>query len=203
MHIIVPSWGEPTGAFCAHYGDVIMGTIASQITSLTIVYSTIYSDANQRKHQSSASLAFVRGIHRSAGNSPGTSPHKWPVTRKMFPFEYVIMRKHQRHGKRFHVMTSSGLKEIPSQALHRKIWTQQFAPSRIEWWCPVSKKLSKITIINLFAVPLNRNSNTFCGRCARHYYMLHGKALCVLWMPTLVGRQNTRHQQYCKAQTLP
>ena len=47
-----------------HYGDVIMGTIASQITSLTIVYSTVYSGADQRKHQSSASLAFVRGIHR-------------------------------------------------------------------------------------------------------------------------------------------
>ena len=43
-------------------GDVIMGAIASQITSLTIVYSTIYSDADQRKHESSASLAFVRGI---------------------------------------------------------------------------------------------------------------------------------------------
>ena len=47
-----------------HYGDVIMGTIASRITSLTIVYSTVYSGADQRKHQSSASLAFVWGIHR-------------------------------------------------------------------------------------------------------------------------------------------
>ena len=47
-----------------HYNDVIMGAIASQITSLTIVYSTVYSDADQIKHQSSASLAFVRGIHR-------------------------------------------------------------------------------------------------------------------------------------------
>ena len=47
-----------------------MGTIASQITSLTIVYSTVYSDADQRKRQSSASLAFVRGIHREL--SPGT-----------------------------------------------------------------------------------------------------------------------------------
>ena len=45
-----------------HYNDVIMGAIASQITSLTIVYSIVYSDADQRKHQSSASLAFVRGI---------------------------------------------------------------------------------------------------------------------------------------------
>ena len=69
------------------YDDVIMGTIAPQITSLTIVYSTVYSDADQRKHQSSASLAFVWGIHRG----PVNSPHKWPVTRKMFPFDDVIM----------------------------------------------------------------------------------------------------------------
>ena len=47
-----------------HYTDVIMTTMASQITSLTVVYSTVYSDADQRKHQRSASLAFVRGIHR-------------------------------------------------------------------------------------------------------------------------------------------
>ena len=70
-----------------HYGDVIMGTVASEITSLTIVYSTVWSDADQRKHQSSALLAFVRGIHRG----PVNSPHKWPVTRKMFPFDDVIM----------------------------------------------------------------------------------------------------------------
>ena len=38
-----------------------MGTMASQITSLTIVYSTVYSDADQRKHERSASLAFVTG----------------------------------------------------------------------------------------------------------------------------------------------
>ena len=53
-----------------HYIDVIMGTIASQIISPTIVYSTVYSDADQRKHQSSVSLAFVRGIHRGPVNSP-------------------------------------------------------------------------------------------------------------------------------------
>ena len=59
---------------------ITMDTIASQIISLTIVYSTVCSDANQRKHPSSASLAFVRGIHRG----PVNSPHKWPVTRKRF-----------------------------------------------------------------------------------------------------------------------
>ena len=66
------------------YNDVIM---TSQITSLTIVYSTVYSGAEQREHQSSASLAFVRGLHRG----PVNSPHKWPVTRKIFPFDDVIM----------------------------------------------------------------------------------------------------------------
>ena len=64
-----------------------MGTMASQITNLTIVCSTDYSDADQRKHQNHTSLTFVRGIHRG----PVNSPHKWPVTRKMFPFDDVIM----------------------------------------------------------------------------------------------------------------
>ena len=71
-----------------HYNDVIMGAIASQITSLTVVYSVVYSDVDQRKHQSSVSLAFVRGIHRG----PLNSPHKWPVMRKMFPFDDLIMK---------------------------------------------------------------------------------------------------------------
>ena len=62
-----------------HYNDFTMKAMASQITSLTIVYSTVYSGADQRKHQISASLAFVRGIHR-----PVNSPHKRPVTRKCF-----------------------------------------------------------------------------------------------------------------------
>ena len=64
-----------------------MGAMVSQITSFTIVYLTVYSGADQRKHQSSASLAFVWGINRW----PVNSPHKWPVTRKMFPFDDVIM----------------------------------------------------------------------------------------------------------------
>ena len=64
-----------------------MGSLASQVTNLTIVYSTVYSRADQRKHQSSASLAFVRGIRRWQVNSP----HKGPVTRKMFPFDDTMM----------------------------------------------------------------------------------------------------------------
>ena len=69
-----------------YYNDVVMSVMASQITGVSIVYSTVCSGADQRKHQSSASLALVRGIHRW----PMNSSHKGPVT-----------------GKCFHLMTSS------------------------------------------------------------------------------------------------
>ena len=72
---------------CNHYNDVIMNVLASQITSLAIVYSSVYPGADQRKYQSSGSLAFVPGIHRW----PMNSPHKGPVTRNMLPFDDVIM----------------------------------------------------------------------------------------------------------------
>ena len=58
-----------------------------RVRGLTSVNSTVYSGTDQRKHRSSASLAFLWGIHRG----PVNSPHKWPVTRKMFPFHNVIM----------------------------------------------------------------------------------------------------------------
>ena len=70
-----------------HYSNVIMSATASQITFLAIVYSTVYSGVDQRKHRSSTSPAFVRGIHRW----PVNSPHNRPVTPKMFPFDDVIM----------------------------------------------------------------------------------------------------------------
>ena len=65
-----------------------MGMTASQIASLTFVYSTIYSGVDRRKHQSTASLAFAKGIHRW----PVNLPHKLPVTQKMFPFDDIIMK---------------------------------------------------------------------------------------------------------------
>ena len=88
-----PSWYvcmpccKDTSGF-SHHRDVIMRAIASQITGVSIFCLMVCSD--QRKHQSSASLAFVRGIYRS----PMNSPHKRPVTRKMFPFDDVIMDLH-------------------------------------------------------------------------------------------------------------
>ena len=64
-----------------------MSAMVSQIAGVSIICSTVCWGADQRKHQSSASLAFVRGIRRS----PVDSPHKGTVTRKMFPFVDVIM----------------------------------------------------------------------------------------------------------------
>ena len=74
-----------------------MTTIASQITSLTSVYSTVYSDADQRKHQSSASLAFVWGIHRD----------RW-----------IPRTKGQLRGKCFHLMTSSSARHCLEQSAY-------------------------------------------------------------------------------------
>ena len=79
-------WHRSIMTFYRHYIDVIMTMMASQITSLTVVYSIGYSDADQRKHQSSASLGFVRGIHRD----------RW-----------ISRTKGQLRGKWFHLMTSS------------------------------------------------------------------------------------------------
>ena len=65
-----------------------MGAMTSRITNVSIVCSTVFSGADQKKHQSSASLAFVRGIHRW----PSDSLYKGQVTRKMFSIDDIIMR---------------------------------------------------------------------------------------------------------------
>ena len=83
-----------------HYYDVIMITIASQISGASIVNPTVCSDADQRKHQSSVSLTFVRGIHRW----PVNSPHKGPVTRKCFHLmtsSWMINSPYEKYVSRF------------------------------------------------------------------------------------------------------
>ena len=92
-----PLWGKSTGDWwisfskgqkCRkYYSDIIMSAMASQIINLMIVYSTIYSGTDQRKLQSSMSLAFVWGIHRW----PVNSPYKGPVTLEIFPFDDVVI----------------------------------------------------------------------------------------------------------------
>ena len=71
----------------SHYNDVIMSAMAFQITGISIACSTVCAGTDQRKPQSLASLAFARGIHRWSVDSA----HNGPVTRKMFPFDAVIM----------------------------------------------------------------------------------------------------------------
>ena len=108
---------DAIGERCFHYNDIIMSAMASQITSPTIVYPTVNSGTAQTKHQSSASLFFLRGIHQWTVNSPQklmasnaknvsirwchhviclwpvNSLQKGPVTRKKFPLDDVIMHK--------------------------------------------------------------------------------------------------------------
>ena len=111
-----------------------MGAIASQITSLTIVYSIVYWGGDQRKHQNSASLAFVRGNHRG----PVNSPHKWPVTRKLFPLDDVIMTTIETKQE----PSNSGFNH--AYALRRWcLWTTykefDYDPHRL-FWCVISAR---------------------------------------------------------------
>ena len=76
-----------TVVFVMHYTDIIMSAMASKKTGVSIVCSTVYSGADERKHQSSSSLAFLKRIHQWLVHSP----HKGTVTQKMFPFDDVIM----------------------------------------------------------------------------------------------------------------
>ena len=114
-----------------HYNDAIMSKMASQITSVSIVCFTISSGADQRKHQSSASLAFVRGIHRW----PVNSPHKRPITRKCF-----------------HLMTSScptcSLVEVRKNPIPKGQWLDKGERISRYWFqkrSPVDMFLSKIS----------------------------------------------------------
>ena len=101
-----------------------MNAMASQITSITIVCTTVYSDPDKKKYQSFASLAFVRGIPRG----PVNSPHKWPVTRKMSPFDDAIIIYRD-------VTDSDTSEEALWAAWHQAIpWTSADTMS-IGFWC--------------------------------------------------------------------
>ena len=112
-----------------------MSTMASQITRLTMVYSTVYLGVDQKKHQSSASLGLVRGIHRW----PVNSPHKGPVTRKIFPVYDIDKLIRDKMSLQIEANDSlaatfvawNGKKQSPHlvQDLHK--WTARKAP--IDW----------------------------------------------------------------------
>ena len=113
-----------------HYSDVIMNAMTSQITGVSIVCSSVCSGADQREHQSSASLAFVRGVHRQSVDSP----HKGPVTRKMFPYDDVIIK-----------YTCTLLYEIPDYADAAK-------------WSVATKYLSQVVSYLIFRFSSNKSS---------------------------------------------
>ena len=103
-----------------HYNDVMMAAIASQITGLTIVYSSVCSGKDKRKHQRSASLAFVRGIPRW----PVNFPHKWPVTRKMFYWMTSSRRNHRARA----ILCLTNINLSSSKQLSRQAMT--FSPHK-------------------------------------------------------------------------
>ena len=117
---------QSTLRMLSHYSNAIISAMASQTTSISIVYSTIYWGADQRKHKNSASLGFVRGIHRW----PLNSPHKGPVTRKMFSFDVVIMTKKWRH-RDFQIMTP--YRVIDTERYWFRLWLAVVRRQAITW----------------------------------------------------------------------
>ena len=99
-NIISSTVGHPD-----HYSEVIMCMMVSQITCVLIACSIVCSGADQRKHQSSMSLAFVRAIHWW----PVNVPHKGPVTWKIFPFDDNIIMISQSNKQYFIPWLSSSL----------------------------------------------------------------------------------------------
>ena len=134
-------WWSCRGITPFQYCDVIMGAMASQITSLTIVYSTVYSNVDQRKRQRSASLDFVRGIHRW----PVNSPHKWLVTRKMCPFDDVIMISFFSYTD---IMTMAD--KCPEQNFSWLIMSRALKKSTASFSTGVGKGLIYVTTTTIF-----------------------------------------------------
>ena len=134
-----------------HHSDVIMSAMASQITGIAITYKTVCSGTYQRKHQSSASLDFVRGIHRW----PMNSPHNGPVKRKMFPFDDFIMHIDKScmeqeidGGLRndIHIQLTSNVDPMPAgiTAQWRKVSTLTYSKSQYQVYYLASCLLTQV-----------------------------------------------------------
>ena len=167
-----------------------MGAMASRITSLTIVYSSVYSGADQRKHQSSASLAFVRGIHRS------------PVTRKMFPFDDVIMNVSPGEFD-FCIGTysfpcassnSDGRRKLPRWAKYVPSWCQRCLTSflvrlRNRWWKLPCRKFCTVASLVVNTIEVPRSSKWHPRRHANHsLYHFHHMLILLTpenWYPVI------------------
>ena len=105
-----------------HYDDVMVSAMPSQITTLTIVHSTVYPGADQRKHpRCSAPMAFLPGIHRW----PMISTHKGPVPRKMFPCDDVIM-SHKWPDNHTSMRRFGDMMLIEDMKVSSRIWKVSF-----------------------------------------------------------------------------
>ena len=129
-----------------------MGTMASQITSVSIVCASVCSGADQRQHQSSTSLAFVRGIHRW----PMDFPHKGPVTRKMLSFEDVIMKGLLKQRKTAKIVN---LGIVIVSILNWRYWFQSYSVVLT----------SALLIRNVFTELLGVFLTNFIGHLGTHF----------------------------------
>ena len=123
MRVFTDPWSRPSVGLdkFVHYVDVIMGAMASQITGLTIVYSIVYSSTDQRKHQSSASQAFV--------------------CREFTGDRWILRTKGQLHRKCFHLMTLSC--KQTQLLLNKDRRNLEMITSRAFWWTKPSEFWSK------------------------------------------------------------
>ena len=170
--------------------SVIMGVMASQITGVSIGCTNVCSGANQRNNQSSASLAFVGGIHRW----PVNSLHKRLVTREMFPFDCVIMKLFDRDliavELIFHWILTTGsfywhvLTLIPAwirHYIHYKIWGEITYPF---------PNFNGATVTYNTYASCNLHSGTHVviatcmSECAlQHHVFFHSRFICFVIMP--------------------
>ena len=114
------------GFMLVRWSDLIMGAVVYQIISLTIFHSTVYTGASQSKHQNSVSLAFVLRIHLWLMNSP----HKWLVTRKMFPFDDVIitisLTQLSFHFRVLYLTIKDALQSTMILHINGSVWRKQY-----------------------------------------------------------------------------
>ena len=163
-----------------HYTDVIMSTMASQIASMSIVCSTVCSGADQRKHQSSASLAFVREIHRW----PVDSPHKGPVTRKIFPFNDVIIGV-------------AGTLSSSKNFGHPRNWEHRYSLIRRCFPCPNTDLLKKYVLYYPCVCTMRiMQSNIVLHVCSTHVTWTISNATCTgrqnkLWGENVMGKRRS------------
>ena len=173
-----------------------MGAKASQITSLTIVYSTVYSGTDQTKHQSSTSQAFVRGTHRW----PVNSPHKGPVTPKMFLFDDVIMcmstlsvwyqkQDHVKQTKfRFHMMQLQYLYTVDlifsrwaNTSIQMHLNTH-YISERIQHR-HIKMQLNSPYHLEALIFYCQHHCNLYCKKYTREKFEIHRKKfIVVLWL---------------------